>query len=167
MTIHRRFLAALGIVALSLSLSASPASAEGRGSGHGPKHKHHKVHKQRVRHDVVVRDVHRSRPVYRTVYRERPVYRTVVRERHFAVPRHIVHHDVYRYDPYYAGSAYFAPHRHAHVVYAFPVYTAYDVSYEPHYYCDDELYVERAGRYYDDRYSHRRPRVSIGVNVQF
>jgi hypothetical protein len=53
----------------------------------------------------------------------------------FLVPLSIRFDDVYRYRPYYERRAYYRPHRHHHVIYSFPVYTEYGVTYHPYAYC--------------------------------
>ena len=58
-----------------------------------------------------------------------------------AVPRVIVHGHHGWYDPYYAGSAYYGPHRHAHYTYRFPVWVGSTVVYRPYTYCGDSVYV--------------------------
>lgn len=58
-----------------------------------------------------------------------------------AVPRVILHNHHGWYDPYYAGSAYYGPHRHAHYRYRFPVWVGSTVVYRPYTYCGDSLYV--------------------------
>jgi hypothetical protein len=170
MTISRSILGGATALVLALALSATPALAD-RGRGHGRHKEKGKVHRVE-RHRDHDRDRHRSAYRYRDddrhrhAYRRdhRPIYRSVVRER-FVVPHRIARPHVY--DRYFSGRVYFAPHRHAHVVYAFPVYTPYGVEYEPHYYCGPELYVEHPGYAYDSDYRSRRPRVSIGVHLGF
>ena len=138
------------ILALALSTGSSFADS-GRGRGH--KHKHGHGHGNGHKHQRVVE------------YREyRPVYRSVVRER-FAVPHRIVHANTYA--SYYSGRAWYAPHHHAHAVYAFPVYSPYGVTYDPHYYCGHELYVGAPGYAYDTHYRSRAPRVSVGIHLGF
>jgi hypothetical protein len=58
-----------------------------------------------------------------------------------AVPRVIVHGHHGWYDPYYAGSAYYGPHRHVHYTYRFPVWVGSTVVYHPYTYCGDSVYV--------------------------
>jgi len=58
-----------------------------------------------------------------------------------AVPRVIVHGHHGWYDPYYAGSAYYGPHRHVHYTYRFPVWVGSTVVYRPYTYCGDSVYV--------------------------
>jgi hypothetical protein len=169
---HRTVLGALATLVVAAALSATPALADGkgRGKGHG-RHKdkeHHRVVREHRDHrDYRHRDYDRDydrRHYYDDHDRHRTVYRTVVRER-FVVPHRLVRRHVY--DPYFSGSVYFAPHRHAHLVYAFPVYTPYGVEYEPSYYCGDHLYVDHPGYGYDPYYERRRPRVQIGVHLDF
>lgn len=170
MNVPRSVLGAATALLLAATLSTTPALADnGRGRGHGHKGKqHHRVDRdddRDRRQESRSSYRHRDDDRYAYRYREhRPVYRSVVRER-FVVPHRIVHADAY--DSYFSGRVYFAPHRHVHLVYAFPVYTPYGVEYDPYYYCGDELYVDRPGYTYDSDYRSRRPRVSIGVHLGF
>ena len=143
----------LGFAALALvfAMSIGNASAhEGRGRGHKNHHGHGHVH----------HGCHQAHAV--AVYKTRPIVAST-----FVVPRRIVRQAVVPYDTYYAGRAWFAPHHHAHVVYAFPVYTARGVIYEPSYYCDGALFVARAGSTYDVDFYVRRPRVALAVSLGF
>jgi len=65
----------------------------------------------------------------------------VVRAPVVVVPRTIVVRDAWRYRAYRPRSAYYAPHRHVHVVYTFPVNTPYGIVYRPYAYCGDHLFV--------------------------
>ncbi|HKQ59967.1 MAG TPA: hypothetical protein VJS92_01705 [Candidatus Polarisedimenticolaceae bacterium] len=67
--------------------------------------------------------------------------------RDFVVPRHLGHRR-HEYRRYYQGSVYFAPHRHYHTLYTFPIYGPSGYDYQRYDYCNDELYVYRhtAGR---------------------
>jgi hypothetical protein len=141
-------LAGATAMTLALVLSSSPSLADpgrgrghkhGHGNGHGHKHEYYRVE-------------------------HRPIYHSVARA-HFAVPHHIVHAETYA--PYYSGRVWYAPHRHAHLVYAFPAYSPYGVAYEPHYYCGHELYVAAPGYAYDSYYRSRAPRVSVGIHLGF
>jgi hypothetical protein len=183
MNVSRTVLGAATALLLTAALSTTPALADdhGRGRGHG-KGKHSRVDRDRHRDRDHDRYESRSRDRYRDhdrydsrsrdryrdhdryAYRDHRPYRSVVRER-FVVPHRLRHVDTY--DRYYSGRVYFAPHRHVHLVYAFPVYTPYGVEYDPYYYCGDDLYVEHPGYSYDSHYRSRRPRVSIGVHLGF
>lgn len=57
-----------------------------------------------------------------------------------APPRHLSVHRHGDWDRYHRGSVYYAPHRHRHVVYHFPVETRHGVVLRPYYYCGDELF---------------------------
>jgi hypothetical protein len=63
------------------------------------------------------------------------------RHARFIVPRHIVRTRVAYYDPWYAGRVWVPAHRHHHRVYDFPVYMSGVMSYRPHAYCGDELFI--------------------------
>lgn len=58
----------------------------------------------------------------------------------FVAPRHVAFRTVRTFDPFFSGRVFYAPHNHFHVVYRFPVYTAYGVVYQPYSYCGDDLY---------------------------
>lgn len=70
----------------------------------------------------------------------------------FHVPARIHAHHVHDYRSYSVGHVYFAPHRHAHVVYAFPVRGRY----VPHVYCGGELVRTGYVPTYDPRYDDYR-----------
>ena len=56
-----------------------------------------------------------------------------------------------RYDDYFHGSVYFAPHRHRHSVYQFPVRVDGYWTYRPSYYCEGELFHGHGSIGYDGR----------------
>jgi hypothetical protein len=60
------------------------------------------------------------------------------------------------YEPYYRGHAHYAPHRHDHAVYYFPVPVAHGYAYEPHYYCRGALFRHQV------EYAGPRLRLSLG-----
>lgn len=64
------------------------------------------------------------------------------------VPAHIPVYRVAAYRPYYMGQAWFRPHHHVHVVYAFPVHGVY----VPHVYCGGVLVRTGYVPGYDPRY---------------
>jgi hypothetical protein len=82
---------------------------------------------------------------------ERPV-RYVKHVRHVVVPRRIRAREVRIYRPYYSGRVYYPRHRHAHVVYYFPVRTRYGVVYRPHEYYDGRLFLDGHVAYHGDRF---------------
>lgn len=49
-------------------------------------------------------------------------------------------------DPFLAGSVYFAPHRHYHETYSFPVWIDGAVYYRPYVYCNHRLYGDYGAR---------------------
>ena len=112
----------LSSLALALTLSA-PALAG------------HKSHKHRHGHHH-----HPSKVVHR-VDTWRPLPPPPPRARHFVVPQVIRTGYVEAYRPYYRGYAHYAPHGHAHAVYAFPAWRNDVLFYEPRYYCGGELFV--------------------------
>jgi len=79
------------------------------------------------------------------------------------VPARIETYHAHDYRPYTVGHVYFAPHRHAHVVYAFPVRGRY----VPHVYCGGALirtgYVPTFDPRYDDYGAGYRDVVWDGV----
>jgi hypothetical protein len=107
----KKSLAVTAVLFAALSLSPMAALADGHGHGNG-----HGKHGSPGKHQG---------------YATYPV----------AVPRVIVHSHHGWYDPYYAGSAYYGPHRHAHYTYRFPVLVGQTVVYRPYTYCGDSLYV--------------------------
>lgn len=111
--LRSRSLAVLVVLVAALALFPVAALAHGHGNGHG-KHGHGHGH-----------------PGKHQGYGAYPV----------AVPRVIVHGHHGWYDPYFAGSAYYGPHRHVHATYRFPVWVGQTVVYRPYAYCDDALFV--------------------------
>lgn len=91
------------------------------------------------------------------------------------VPARLYVHEVESYQPYYMGQVYFAPHHHAHVVYAFPV----SGRYVPHVYCNHALIRTGYVPTYDPRYDDRAAGygavvwdgyidpVRVGINLRF
>jgi len=74
----------------------------------------------------------------------------------FVVPRHIDRFEQRRLERYFRGSVWYAPHRHRHTVYAFPVRYRGEWIERPHYYC--------AGTFHEvARVTYSGPRVSIRV----
>jgi len=113
------------------------------------RHRHHKQHKRFDRYDK------------RTDRHHREDYRRFERRyRHdrFDIPRHIRHQRRHEYRPFFEGTVYFAPHRHRHSVYLFPVRVGRGWSYREHYYCNDDLFLD-FGRV---EYHGRRFSISIG-----
>jgi hypothetical protein len=74
------------------------------------------------------------------VVRGRTVAPRVVAHRPFVVPRHVSYRTVRAYDPYFSSRVFFPAHHHYHVIYRFPVYTAYGVVYQPYSYCGGSLF---------------------------
>lgn len=145
---HRALRIALGATLVAAAALAFSGEAEARGKyKHG--NKHHRHHGQ----TLVV-----PRPVAPSMYL-RPI----------VVPRRIVVRETRFYDPYRYGSVWYAPHRHAHVVYRFPVATRYGTIYEPHAYCDGLRFGVVSGPVvYDERphgyvtFGDERVRFGIG-----
>lgn len=150
MTTHRvnhrtrlrsKSLAVLVVLVAALALFPVAALAHGHGNGHG-NGKH-------------------GHPGKHQGYAAYPV----------AVPRVIVHRQHGWYDPYYAGSAYYGPHRHPHYTYRLPVWVGQTVAYRPYTYCNDSLFVVPAPVYAAPMYAAPvlvpapLPRLAIGWNV--
>jgi len=117
----------------------------------------HRGHRGDHRRD---RDRHRSRDYDRNRNRHRSHdydrhrgYRNDRRghrSRHFDVPREIRHQRRSTYRGYYSNDSWYAPHRHDHAIYSFPVWDGRDYRYSPFSYCEGELYG--APRGYNDGY---------------
>ncbi len=178
-TSRRSLFAWLAVTALAAVLVPSAALA-------GPKHDKHRDrgdrHRAERHHD---RDDHRGRRdrAYRSD-RDRRDDRYERRDRHhrydrhdrydrhhgvkrhhghrerFVIPRHIRHHHVDRYRPYYHSRSYYRPHRHHHQVYRFPVYTDYGVRYDYYPYCGGEIYV--SGHHGRISFHGRRFHIDLG-----
>ena len=76
----------------------------------------------------------------------------------FDIPRRIHDHRRHEYRSFYERSVYFAPHRHRHSIYLFPVRVDRGWSYREHAYCNDELFLDH-GRF---EYQGRRFSIRIG-----
>lgn len=75
------------------------------------------------------------------------------------VPRRIHRHHYHDYRPYFRGSVFYAPHRHHHRVYAFPVYVDGYLAYPLHTYCGDA--------YFPGHYGHGGGRGHFGLHFNF
>lgn len=56
------------------------------------------------------------------------------------IPDRIERHHRAHLQVFLGGSSYYAPHRHHHVTYHFPIVVGGVVSYRPYVYCDDRLF---------------------------
>ena len=56
------------------------------------------------------------------------------------VPDHIQRQHERHLEVFFGGRSYYAPHRHRHVVYSFPVWIGGVVEYRPYTYCDGRLF---------------------------
>lgn len=63
---------------------------------------------------------------------------------HKTVPRVIASVHRGHYSPYFDGRVYYAPHRHHHARYLFPVFLNGAVVYQPYFYCGSNLLVSGA-----------------------
>ena len=109
--------AALAALVLSAGVFAPTADAHGK-----PKKHHKQRHEQHHRH---VYDHTADRHGHA----------------HFVVPQRIRGGHVARFESYHSGRIWYAPHRHYHAVYQFPVVAGYGVAYVPHAYCGETLYA--------------------------
>jgi hypothetical protein len=141
----------IAIVAATFSLAlalALPAQAHDRHPQKQRKRIEQRHHRQQRQHQ---RAQHHSRHQDRR-------YRYDQNDRYdrFDVPHRIRDHHRSDYRSYYEGSAYFAPHRHRHSIYQFPVRVDHGWSYREHAYCGDELYLDHVGiEFHGRRFSVR------------
>ena len=70
----------------------------------------------------------------------------------FRAPRRIRQRQRHEYRRFYRGSVYYAPHRHRHSVYGFPVYSRIGLSYPSHFYCGSRLFVGGSIGFYGPRF---------------
>lgn len=131
--------------ALALTVPAEAHDRRDRRDRHRIEQRHHRHHKHHKRVDRHHRDDYRR-------------FERRVRHDRFDIPRRIHHHRRHKYRPYFEGTVYFAPHRHRHAVYQFPVRVGRGWSYREHFYCGDELFLD-FGRF---EYHGRRFSVRIG-----
>ncbi|NIM00789.1 MAG: hypothetical protein GTN89_07730 [Acidobacteria bacterium] len=149
---------AVAAVTLSFGLAlALPAEAhERRDRRHRLEHRDHRHHeKQHKRFDRYERRHREQRYDHRFDRRHRHDRR--YRFDRFDVPHRIRHHRRDLYRPYFEGTVYFAPHRHRHSVYLFPVRIGGVWTYREHYYCDDALFLDYG------RFEYHGPRFSIRI----
>ncbi len=114
---------AAGILTLSLWATPQEAFADKRDRSNPKKFRSYHPHNE-----------FRYRPAPRRGYRSRG-------RRSFTIPGRIGHKQRREYRRFYRGSFYFAPHRHRHSVYGFPVYSGFGVSYRPYTYCGERPFV--------------------------
>jgi hypothetical protein len=112
------------------------------GGDHGGyRHDHKHDHKHYGKHDRYRGDGYRDRYHYdRNYYRGYPDHG--YGHRRFVAPRHLYYRDYPAYDRYYRGPVYYAPHRHQHRVYLFPVIVGGYTEYRPYAYCGDAWYPD-------------------------
>jgi len=121
----------LGALIVLAVLFAGPAAAD---------HKHkHDERNHRGKHYVKHHGKHYGRHLGHG-HRPVPAPPVVRRPVRVATPTVIRTPGVDLYRPYYRGRVFYEPHRHHHAVYHFPVYRNDRRSYEPHYYCNGQLY---------------------------
>ncbi len=131
---------------------AAPAQAHDRHDRrHRIEHRHHKHHKH---HQLCDHRGHRHDVFYRHDRRSDRRFR----HDRFEIPQRIHDHRRHVYRPYFEGSVYFAPHRHRHSVYLFPVRIGRGWSFREHVYCDGDLFFDHAR--FD--YHGRRFSISLG-----
>jgi len=134
---------AVAAVTFTFALTlAAPAEAHGRHDRRQRiEHRHHRQHGHHNRYDRYDRRVERHHRYDR-----------------FEIPRRIHDHRRHEFRSFFEGSVYFAPHRHRHSIYRFPVRVDHGWSYREHAYCNDELYLDHARI----EYHGRRFSISIG-----
>ncbi len=122
----------LTLAALSCAL-LTPAMARDTRGPHGQHGKHHvtlRQHHDRHGHQYYDRHHYRS-------------HRSARHHRDFVVPVRLTHTALATYRNYHHGRVYYRPHHHYHTVYSFPVHTNAGWAYQPHYYCNGDLYRGR------------------------
>ena len=136
--ITTRSLALFGVAALFAVIAALPAQADHRHrSRHGHHDRgHHAGHGRHGSHPVFGHD----HPRHRVDIRHRGI-RDSRRYTSFVIPQRIYARDHHVFSRHHQGRIFYAPHRHHHAVYDFPVYTRYGYVYRPHYYCDGALFL--------------------------
>ena len=63
----------------------------------------------------------------------------------FRIPNRMVYRSRVDYRPYFYGERFYRSHNHMHMVYRFPVYTEYGMTYQAVSYCGDDYF--RAGSF--------------------
>ena len=132
-------LATCGLL-LSLTLAA-PAAADGRGN----RHDRHRVDHRHRYHDGYghrARDGHHNRYGHHARYGHYDRYqrRSDRFHRPVDIPHRIHHRYVRSFRRYFERHEYFAPHRHNHAVYSFPVVVDGYRKGRRYDYCDGELF---------------------------
>lgn len=149
-TTHRSFRRigiALGAFVFALGLANLPAEA---GRGHGKHdHKHGKsAHARGYGYGHAPGHA-----------KGRLAFVNAPRGFHFAVPQQIRVSHARELYPYHRSNVYYAPHRHVHAVYDFPVRVSGGWVYQPYAYCGHDLFVEPVAPH---RYvSVNSPRLSV------
>lgn len=120
----------LSLAVIAVAALALPAMAQAEGHGHG-----RYEHGRRGRGAFVVP----ARPF--GLAGPRMVAPHVLAPRAVLVPRAIAVRERGAWAPYWTGSAYYAPHRHRHELYGFPVVTPAGVVVRPYSYCGGHLFL--------------------------
>jgi hypothetical protein len=109
-----------------------------------------------VAHEVHRHDVPRAHRSHRAHPRHPPAH-VHVRSAppRFVIPARLDRREHRRLAPYSRGSVWYAPHRHRHAVYSFPVRFDGVWVERPHYYCEGALYERARIRYDGPRISFR------------
>lgn len=129
-------LAALGLAGLAF---AAPVEAKSKQHRRGDSRA--RVEQRHDRHDRFERHDRRGRHEVRRHQEFRRGRHDHHERRRFVVPRAIHRHERRQFLRYGYGESWFAPHRHSHAVYYFPVQRRHGWIYEPHFYCGDRLFV--------------------------
>jgi len=143
------------IFALSMTLAA-PTEANGRNGRHD-RHRVEQRHRDHDRHRHGRHHVDRHRDRYRDHRRfERPQHR---RYQRFDVPRDIQRDHYREYRPYLDRQVWFAPHRHRHSSYHFPVVIDGYRTSRRYDYCEGELFRPYGSVGYEGR--------NFGIRLNF
>ncbi len=154
---------ALATASLAFMLAlAAPAEARDRDSRHRDEHRRADRHRvdhrrhQRFDHRRHQRFDHRRHDRRGDRYDRPGSHYDHRRHGRFDIPRRIQRHHGDRYRSYFDGYAYFAPHRHRHSVYRFPVFDHGSWSYRSHQYCEgDRFYGHGSIGFHGSRFSIR------------
>jgi len=128
---RNRIITLILAAAFSALLFTSPVEAGNRHRRHYKPYKHHK--KVQIHHG------HRALP---------PIFHAPVR---------MHHRQKSQFRSFFAGDAYFRPHRHYHAIYVIPVQTRHGIVYREFEYCRGDLFVR-------NQFSYRGRNVSFNIS---
>jgi hypothetical protein len=148
-SIRRLLLSSVAVLGLTLGSLPAAAGHADDDDEYDDRHSRRHFHGRSCGHD----EHDHYRHEHRGTGHGRRVYRAPAR---FIVPTVIRPAAVGVYEPYYRGEAWYAPHRHDHDVYYFPVAVEHGYVYEPHFYCRGGLFRHQVA------YAGPRLRLSLG-----